>query len=86
VRVLAGELVSRRQRHSLEQAGDGLVQAGPVLAQPVYAQRPLQVVPDVVHGIERGERILQHELHLARVRSPAGAGGRQLPAIQQDLA
>src|SRR5437588_12942694 len=52
-------------------------------------ERPEQVVADAVHGIERGERVLEDQLDLRRVRArPAFwrglAGEKDLPLVGLD--
>ena len=86
VRVLADELIRGGERHPFEQADDRLVQADARGGQPVHPQRPREVIPHVVHGVERGERVLQHHLHLARVAPAAVVAGRDRAAAEQQLA
>src|SRR5262249_30181499 len=58
VRILAGDLVGRRQPHRLEQ----LLDRAPLLVQP---QRALEVVAHLVHRVERRERVLEDHLRAA---------------------
>src|SRR6516165_10034217 len=74
VRELMQELLGRGEAHLLQQGGDlagGLVSA---LAL-VQLHRPFQVVPHGVHRVQRRERILEDQLHLALVLPEGPAAG-----------
>ena len=93
--LAAGQLVGEfgqerpggREPHLLEQCRD---LAGRLVGRPgtpVQLHRPFQVIAHGVYGIQRGERVLEDELHLALVL-PEGPAARQLDrlAVQPDRA
>src|SRR5579859_3878224 len=82
MRVLDQELLGGRQPYLLHQAGDLLVEVRRRLMQ---LHRALEVIAHGVYRVERGERILEHELDLALVLPEISAAGHlHRPAVQPD--
>src|SRR5580658_3238208 len=85
VRVLGQELVGRREPDLLHQADDFL----PDLRVPALMKlyRTFEVIAHGVDRVERGERVLEHELDLALVPPEVPTAGHlHLLAVQPDRA
>lgn len=88
VRELVQVLMRRSQLDAVQQSGQVLFQFRLAAARPaVDLQCPGEVVAHGVHGVQRGERVLEDELDPAYVTAegPATSGLHRLPA-QVDLA
>src|SRR5580704_1933390 len=84
MRVLGQEVLGGRQPYLLHQADDLLAHVRRPLMQ---LHRALEVVAHGVYRVERGERVLKHELDLALVPPEVPAAGHlHLLAVQPDRA
>ena len=79
--------VGRAQVDAVEQLGERLLQLVAAQAAAVDLEAAGQRVADRVHGVQRGERVLEDHLDLRHVPPEAGAALRlRVLAVQQDLA
>ena len=79
-------LLRRGEAHPLEQLDAALVDVRARLVPLVEAHGPSQRVRDAAQRVQRGEGVLQRQLHVADVLAVAGpARGRHLLSLEQDL-
>ena len=84
MRVLADELLGRLEVDPAQQVEHGLLEV--VAAQAVDDQRPAEDVAHVVHRVERGERVLQHQLDGVPVGGVGLLVQVDLLAVEEQLA
>jgi hypothetical protein len=86
VRVLARDLLGRGEVDRAEQLGHFRIEPGPAVLRVQHQDRPGQVMPHGVHGVERRERVLEDQLHTLAVgaQRPPVPPGRH--AVEQDRA